>query len=272
MGASSLLRASLVQHLERREDPGIAEQLALLAGDQPLRASGLRSCGRRQTYLAKGTQRSTPAFENLIQMVQGDWGEVGMKKLIINSGWTIRDEQRELSYHEGGVEVLRGHIDGIVYFDSGLLPSEHFLWENKLMSAFRYRKLSQAGSIGVETPEYYDQVQIYMGLLRAAGEDISKTMFTAVAKDPSAVNTGFGSKGKPRLDPLFIEEVDFDQKRFDGLLYRASDIHSVIRQEGLYPRERVPGKDWDCSARFCPFFATCDPEAHVIKTARRKAA
>lgn len=269
MADTSLLRRSIAARLAQRDNPGVAEQLALLAGVPPLRASGLRSCGRRQTYSAKGVQGSTRSTESLIQMVQGDWGETGMKKLIIEAGWAIRDEQRELSYFEGEKEILRGHIDGILSFDTGLIESPSYLWENKMMSAFRYRKLYQAGSIVAEAPEYYDQVTLYMGLLRTAGEDISSAMFTALAKDPSAVNTGFGTRGKPRLDPLFIEEVPFSQQHYDSLLYRASDIHSVIRQGGLYARERVPKKDWDCSERFCPFYKECDPESAL---ARRVAA
>jgi hypothetical protein len=265
MAASTQLRRNLEAALAKRDNPGSSVELAQLVGAVPIRASGIKSCGRRQTYSAKGTVRTASSSESLLQMIQGDWGEEGMKKLLVEAGYQFRDEQRELSYYENGQEVLRGHIDGLIKFDTGLITSQWHLWENKLMSAYRYRKLCDAGTMVTEAPEYYAQLQIYMGLLRSDGEDINSSLFTAVAKDPSAVNVGRGRgpKQKARLNPLFVEEVPFNQRDFDSLLYRASDLHSFVRQGALYPRERIPGKDWDCSPRFCPFYNECDPEAAI---------
>lgn len=264
MASTSLLRKSLEHALTRRELPAVAEELAELSTPF-LRVSGLASCGRRQTFAMQGAQPTLPSFEGTIMMIQGDWGEEGMRKLLAESGYQFRDAQRELSHHnEQGIEVLRGHIDGLIGFDGGVLGTEWHLWENKMMSAFRYKKLAKADSIKAESPEYYTQVQLYMHLLREQGEEIESCLFTAVAKDPSAVNMGV--KGE-RLNPVYIEEILYDQPFALEQLQRAEAIHKTGSAGYLWPHERNPLKDWDCSERFCPFFSKCDPKS----TARRAA-
>lgn len=258
------LLADIEQALSRRDNPALAAELRTLVeqgGEIPfLRASGLAGCGRRQSYAARGEPRTPNSPESSIMMIQGDWGEVGMRRLLSDAGYVIRDEQRELTHKDAdGREVLRGHIDGILGQDTGMLNTGWSLWEMKMMSAYRYKQLVAKG-VRMSAPDYYDQVQIYMGLLRADGEDLDSCTFMGVAKDPSSVNMGL-KKGTPRLAPIYIEGIQFNQAHFDKLLYRAEDIHSVLRQGGLYARERIPGKDWDCSVRFCPFYAKCDPES-----------
>jgi hypothetical protein len=269
MASTLRLLRNIEQALTVRDNPAIAtdlQELVALGGGAPfLRASGLAGCGRRQSYAARGVARTPNSPESLIMMLQGDWGEVGMRRLIADAGYIIRDEQLELQhFDEEGREVLRGHIDGIIGMDQGLIETEWSLWEMKMMSAFRYKQLVAKGVKG-STPDYYDQCQIYMGLLRRMQEPIESCIFTAVAKDPSSVNMG-RKRDQPRIQPIYIEEIPFDQGRFDALIYRAEDIHSVVRQGGLYKRERQPGKDWDCSERFCPFYSVCDP-ANALREA-----
>lgn len=264
MASTSLLRRSLETALSRRNQPSVEQDLIDLS-TPPLRASGLASCGRKQTFTMHGVTPSSSDFEGLIMMIQGDWGEEGMRKLLTEAGYTVRDMQRELNHYADGNEVLRGHIDGLIGVDAGVFGTEWHLWENKMMSSFRYKKLNKSGDIRIESPEYYSQVQIYMHLLRGQGEDVNSTLFTSVAKDPSAVNMGV--KGE-RLNPVFIQEVFYDEEYALAQISRAEAIWRTGDAGYLWNHERNPMKDWDCSKRFCPFYDQCDPKV----TARRQAA
>lgn len=261
------IRSNLSRALRHRRDPGITEQLAAMSASAPpppLRVSGLASCGRKQTFSHQGVKSTMPGDESLIAMIQGDWGEEGCRKLLLESGYEFKDSQRELQYFDkSGVEIIRGHIDGLIGQDHGALGTEWALWEVKMMSAFRFKKCHKIGNISISSPEYFTQVQLYMHLLNLDGEKIEKTIFMSIAKDPSAANMGI--KG-PRMDPIYIEEVDYDQGVGDMLLQRAEDIYNYSVTGELWPHERNPYKDWDCSERFCEYYAKCNPKVTLIKT------
>lgn len=261
------VRSNLSLALRHRRDPGIAEQLSALSESTPpppLRVSGLASCGRKQTFSHQGAKATIPGDESLIAMIQGDWGEDGCRKLLLESGYEFKDAQRELHYsNKDGEEVLRGHIDGLIGIDHGALGMEWALWEMKMMSAFRFKKCHAISNISVSSPDYFTQVQLYMHMLNIDGEPIDKTIFMAVAKDPSAANMGI--KG-PRMDPIYIEDITYDREVGDMLFQRAEDIYKHSLTGQLWPHERNPSKDWDCSQRFCEFYAQCDPK----RTARKQ--
>ncbi len=260
------IRANLSRALRHRRDPGIVEQLSAISGSSPpppLRVSGLASCGRKQTFSHQGTKATIPGDESLIAMIQGDWGEEGCRKLLLESGYEFKDAQRELRYsNKAGEEVLRGHIDGLIGVDHGALGTEWALWEMKMMSAFRFKKCNNISDVRISSPEYFTQVQLYMHLLNMDGEKIEKTIFMAVAKDPSAANMGI--KG-PRLDPIYIEEISYDREVGDMLLQRAEDIYTYSLTGELWPHERNPSKDWDCSERFCEYYSKCNPKTTLRK-------
>ncbi len=249
--------------LRRRQNVDVEVELKNLGGPY-LRASSLGSCGRKLYYLGRGLTPQEHSYEGLIQMVQGDWGEDGMADLLREAGYRIKDSQRELTLKHEGQEILKGHIDGLISIDSGIAEWDDWsLWEMKMMSAFRYKKLVRA-SVEEECPTYYDQIQMYMWLLNEEpeGEAVGETLFMAMAKDPSAAN--MGNKG-PRLDPLYIEAVPFDYDYAEALVERAIRLHQAIEDGEEWEHERDPYKDWDCSSRFCPVYDACDP-----KVTRRK--
>ena len=226
-----------------------------------VRVSSLGSCGRQTVLKARYPRLVTDIDpESSLAMLQGDWAEAGMRALLLEAGFLFRDGQRELSFFYQGQEVLRGHIDGLIGLDYGILGGAWALWENKAMSAFRFKKVHNLG-VAASSPEYMAQMQTYMWLLRNEGEDIEGTVFTAVAKDPSSVN--MGNRG-PRIPGIYVEFVPFDQEMADGYIERAVDLYQTIEDESNnWPHERNPSKDWDCSEKFCPVYGLCDPK-HTI--------
>lgn len=223
-----------------------------------VRASSLGSCGRATVLKARFPQQIIGAdAEASLAMLQGDWAEDGMRTLLLEAGFLIRDSQRELNFHRDGQEVLRGHIDGIVGYDYGALGTTWMLWENKAMSAYRFKKLNLNG-VGMSSPEYMIQMQTYMWLLRQEGESLDAALFTAVAKDPSAVN--MGNRG-PKISGLYIEVIPFNEEQAEEYILRGVGLQETIQNGGMWPHERTPGKDWDCSERFCSVYALCDPKS-----------
>jgi hypothetical protein len=257
--AAISLRYALEQKLERGRSAN---------PDAPLyiRASGIGDCARKQTYSAQGFQQTPMSAASGLMAVQGNWMEDGVVNYLIEPGeaFNIFDSQRELThYNDEGELVLKGHIDGLLQENLGDVPSPTYLWEMKGMSAFRYHKLlTTPGGVEKSNYGYYVQVQTYMTLLNNEGTDVPSCLFTVMAKDPSAANTV--RRGSPPLNPIYIEEIPWDEEIGEFLLSRAERLYGLVTQGQLGDRERSPYTDWDCSERFCPYYAECDPKSHAM--------
>lgn len=245
---SSRLDASLIS---RGAQPS-EDQLVLAPY---IRASSIGRCGRQIVLASRMTLPNTYTPESALALIQGDWGEEGMARLLASSGYTIRDKQRELRHYDGDREIVRGHIDGILDIEFGSLGVESALWENKMMSAFRFKKLHALG-LEESCPEYWAQIHLYMTLLNLDGEHIKQCVFTTVAKDPSAMNMGVSG---PRIHPIRVDIVEHDREFGDELLSRADGLLTAVESGSSWPYERTSGIDWDCSKKFCPVYDVCQP-------------
>jgi hypothetical protein len=229
-----------------------------------VRASGIGDCARKQFYRMTQTGIAIPrpgSAYGLLQAQQGNWIEEGIVPVIEAAGYEIGHRQLELDHSVDGELVLRGHIDGLIREKTGDIPSPWNLWECKGMSAFRYRKLVKNG-VHVADPGYFQQVQAYMTLLHEE-YGVTACMFTAVAKDPSSVNTPWEvRKSGNHLAPIYIERIPWDPAVGEELLQRADLLKQFADNKIEPPRERNPWKDWDCSPRFCEFYERCDPKAN----------
>lgn len=257
MSLASQLQSSLQQALEKRGLPNLS------GGPIFIRASGIGDCARKQTYIATmADQARPPQYYGMLQATQGNWIEDGMRQVIANAGYILDEGQQELVHEIDGKPIIVGHIDGLIREDMGALMTPWHLWECKGMSSFRYRKLVTAASVKAADPGYYDQVQVYMTLLNKSGTPVDSCLFTAIAKDPSAVNH---PRNGDFLDPIYTEEIPWDSVYGDRLLKRAERIQGMADQGMLAERERDPNKDWDCSQRFCQFYQVCDPKRYRAK-------
>ena len=225
-----------------------------------VRASGIGDCARKQTYNAKVTQRTPWASASALMAMQGNWMEDGMANYLIHPGeeYNLFDQQRELAYYKGDELILKGHIDGLIQEDLGDVDSTTYLWEMKGMSAFRFHKLATTNSVEKSDYGYFLQVQTYMTLLNAEGTKVPACLFTVVAKDPSALNNV--RRGTPPINPIYVEEIPWDPEMGEVMLTRAERLVSLMKNGELADRERNPFRDWDCSERFCNFYAECDPK------------
>jgi len=192
--------------------------------------------------------------------MQGNWMEDGVANYLIHPGeeYELFDQQRELTYYKDGELIIKGHIDGLIRENLGDVDTTQYLWEMKGMSAFRYHKLVTNGSVEKSDYGYFLQVQTYMTLLNEEGTDVPACLFTVIAKDPSSVNTV--RRGTPPINPIYVEEIPWDPEMGEFMLTRAERLVTLMKAGDLADRERNPFKDWDCSERFCAFYAECDPK------------
>lgn len=254
-----------------------AIQRALSAGAERdtvdyIRVSSLYDCARQQGYRSQDYPEGLVDPNSAYQMLQGHWHEAGVAQLLEDTDFPVEHSQLELDYRVGDTLVMRGHIDGMMRIS----PGSWALWECKAMSAYRVRMWLSAPEgrrTQIEEPGYYMQVQTYMHLLRLMGYDVRFCYFTIVVKDLSAARM---LDRQNDYDAVFVERIEYDEAFAEQCIARAESLYQALFVDKVLPRrERTPqmteyyyfeGKkkqrktgDWDCTERFCPFFATCDP-------------
>lgn len=105
---------------------------------------------------------------------RGNWEEHRIIRDLDAAGIPVTMEQHELMDETGHVA---GHIDGVVHNVPGYDPDESMLLELKTMNDDRFKNYLKQG-IKLSDPEYYVQMNMYMGKLQ-----LSKCLFIVTNKN-----------------------------------------------------------------------------------------
>lgn len=186
-----------------------------------------KRCERALWYSFRGF---TPAeIDGRTKMIFsiGDCVEEEIIKWLNMAGIKVRERQRTFEDING---LFRGHWDGML---SGLTSQDHVL-EVKSASANRFKAFQDNG-IEKMSPEYFAQVQCYMGY-----SGLQRALFVVMNKNDCS---------------LYSERVHFSSPFFKDMKAKALRIITATV---------VPEKtDGDCD--FCGFKQLCNDGAHVQK-------
>lgn len=144
-------------------------------------------------------------------------------------------QQWEVSFLDGRV---LGHADGVIAFFRGQgeapfpLPA---VWEHKRLGSKAWKQLVKAGKVREFRPEYFAQMQLYMG-----GLGIKNGLLTATNADTLE---------------LHHELVPFEQGALDSLLARAGRLLLLCEHGEMVPRNP---EDFRCN--LCGWRETCGNE------------
>lgn len=135
-----------------------------------------------------------------------------------------------------------GHCDGIVVHSPLAEIATPAIWENKAMNDGRWQKVKSQGLKAAE-PEYYVQVQIYMGTVQegrqAADAMPNPSLWTAFNRDNGDV---------------YYELVEFDNYTFSKAFERAQKITHARGPEYL---DRITTDPADFRCKWCPYKEPC---------------
>lgn len=131
-----------------------------------------------------------------------------------------------LSFSHEKVPQLSGHLDGLI-----LHKGEHYVLEIKTANSASFAKACKVG-IRAWRPQYYDQIQTYMGL-----SCYTKGIFLVINKDSSE---------------LYEEVIDFDQIHYELLVAKATRII----QSPVEP-ERLSDSPMFFGCRMCAYKDVC---------------
>ncbi len=135
-----------------------------------------------------------------------------------------------------------GHCDGIVVRSPLPEIATPAIWENKAMNDERWQKVAREGVKSAE-PEYYAQIQVYMGTVREgrqAGDAMpNPALWTAFNRDNGAIH---------------YEPVEFDNYTFSKAYERAQKITHARGPEYL---DRVAKDPSDFRCKWCPYKEPC---------------
>ena len=180
-------------------------------------------CSRKIWY---GFRGYTPtALEGRAQMIfsLGDAVENEVVKWLLLAGFNVADRQMAFEALNG---FFKGHADGTIE-GNGL--SKRIL-EIKSASSSRF-KAFQEGGIAAVSPEYYAQVQCYMGY-----SGLAKAQFVVMNKNDCSIYT---------------ERVHFKKTDFEAFEKKAADII----QSGCEPEKAFDEDSMEC--RYCQYRMHC---------------
>lgn len=191
-----------------------------------------KSCPRSLWYAFRGYTPS--AIDGRAKMIfsLGDRVEDEVVRWLEMAGYKVTDRQRDFTELNG---FFRGHWDGCI---EGVTRRPHVL-EVKSANANRF-KAYKANGVRKISPEYYCQVQCYMGY---AG--LERALFVVMCKDNCE---------------LFTERVYFSKADFQALENRAREIICCNDPATL-------GRD-ESHCEWCNFRFRCQPDEnpYVQKT------
>ena len=144
------------------------------------------------------------------------------------AGFTIRDAQKEVSFHDDDIKLV-GHTDGVI---SGLLESnQDHLWECKSMNDKGFKKLLKHG-YEANSEIYKFQVHAY-----ALALGLKKIFVSVYNKNDST---------------LYQERIDLNT---EWIVQKLQDVFWAIKQKTEPPR-KCPRVDW-WEVRFCNYRKEC---------------
>lgn len=125
------------------------------------------------------------------------------------------DEEYRQFYFEDFNGAFSGHCDGKIK----LSDNEEILLEMKTMNDKSYLETTRSG-VFISKPQYYSQVQIYMGYL-----NLQQTLFVAVNKN---------------TDDIYFQLISFDKLHFEGLKSKAQRIIECEDIDTLFRDSKLP--------------------------------
>lgn len=142
---------------------------------------------------------------------------------------------------------VAGHCDGIIVRAPIPMPTPA-IWENKAMNNARWSKVEREGLKAAE-PEYYVQVQLYMGHVREGRQALdampNPALWTAFNRDTGRI---------------YFELVEFDNYVFQKATARGQHI---VHARGPEYLERVTKDPSDFRCKFCPYQEACWAEPKI---------
>jgi hypothetical protein len=225
--------------VKRQRDRGSASRLPL---------SQVGDC-QRKVWHALQPHPPTPPDDTLLHIFDyGNAVEDYVIRLLRMAGYEVEDvdpntgEQWRVEDHSGRVS---GRLDGIVSYGS---RKRKALLEVKSANANQYRKLLDVGAQSWNS-KYIDQVQYYMGLAV-----LDHTMFVVLNK-----NQFYLGNGSWEFDPLYVEKIRFDEKRFNELRVKALDIVNA---------RSTPDRPEAGKSQYCGFCKYCSSNQWCWSPAR----
>lgn len=174
---------------------------------------------------------------------RGHWGEIYMARLLNRSGFginTVDLHGRQFKFSDMGGK-FQGHTDGIIFAVPAGFPlkpdvKRQAIWENKVVGQKSFRQI-QKGDLKATKPEYYTQVQLYMGYL---DKTELPALFTVLNADTMEI---------------YAELVPFDVVACQAEIDRAAMILKAVHHKELMPRI---AENQDAPACiFCKFKTAC---------------
>jgi len=159
---------------------------------------------------------------------EGRWHEQRIKNELVQKGFLVEDEQREVELEYPSF-ILLGHIDGVL-FEATRLDGR--LLEVKSMSQFEFDRWMKEGFKGF--PEYADQITCYM-----EATELEEVLY--IVKNRSS---GYEDRRVITEQPSSLNDI-------------VTKLQEVTQAKELYPKEFDPNS---LECRRCEYKALCAPE------------
>ena len=194
--------------------------------------SGVASCRLQQWFNGRGIPRTNPVPPASVKkMESGTAAEPFWRDIYTRAGfaWT------PLSRLRGNARPFAdGQGDGKLFVVNPALPwpvGTALLLELKDLGVWTYLDAVEKG-LKDGLPDYYTQVQVYLGLY-----GLKQAIFHAGQADASAVTFVWKriKKHEGMPPPFHAEVVDFDAEFFSKTLDRATDVEFSLRTMDVVP-------------------------------------
>lgn len=192
--------------------------------------SQVGDCHRKLSFIDHPGYEPKPLEPRVRRLFRfGDKTEELLAEEIQARGWNITGRQYEIE-----IRTRLGHIDGLICRDGFY---DWALWECKSMSDWSFKKIKEDG-VAKHSPQYYDQIQMYMSPLI----DVNTCLFTGMNKNNSEI---------------YSQWVRYDPFRVNTLCYKIRMLNKYADDYRIHP---IPPyykgwKKWQC--RFCDYLEHC---------------
>lgn len=174
---------------------------------------------------------------------RGHWGEAYMLKVLDKAGFIIAATDQngnQFKFTDMGGR-FQGHTDGLLYNvprDFPVKPGRgnEAIWENKVVGQKSFRQILK-GNLKLTKPEYYTQIQLYMGYL---DKTEWPALFTVLNADTMEI---------------YAELVPFNVADCQAEIDRAAMILNAVHHKELMPR--ISEQQIAPACLFCKFKTAC---------------
>jgi hypothetical protein len=172
------------------------------------------TCARAIWYAFKGTERKPLTAKQIRTFEIGKRLELMIKEEIKLLGFKLIDELQLTTCYDDEVTVFQGSVDGILEIDGKLVILEIKTAKDSSFKLFVNKGLRKW------RPEYYSQVQAYMGM-----KGIDTAYILAINKDTSELHDEY-----VQFDDFFYHELKAKAK----MISKAEEPPERINKSPLY--------------------------------------